>query len=58
MELGDVLRVSIRVGGRPVEAVGQVVRLTELGDFQIEVAMAFLEVDEKSLEILRRELSG
>ena len=57
MELGDVLRVSIQVDGKPVEATGQVVRLTELGDFQTEVAMAFLEVESDNLELLRQELS-
>lgn len=56
MELGDVIRVAIQVDGEPLEAIGQVVRLTELGDFQTEVAMAFLEVEDANFEALRSAL--
>ncbi len=42
--LGDVLRVTLSVAGEPVQVVGQLVRVTDIGDGKQEAALAFLDV--------------
>lgn len=54
--LGDVLRLTMDIAGDPVEAVGQVVRVTEVDELCQEVAMAFLEIDADHLERMRESL--
>ena len=56
--LGDILRVTLAFDGRQVQAVGQIVRVTEMDEFQQDVAMAFLEVDAENLEVMRAELES
>jgi len=52
LELGDVLRVELQLGGKRAMAIGQMVRITEVDDFRQEIAMAFLEVDPRSLHLM------
>lgn len=56
LQLGDALRVTLDLEGETVTVVGQLVRITELDDMRQEVALAFLEADDASLELLRRYL--
>jgi hypothetical protein len=56
--LGDILRVTLGFDGRQVQAVGQIVRVTEMDEFQQDIAMAFLEVDGESLEVIRSHLES
>ena len=56
--LGDILRVTLGFDGRKVQAVGQIVRVTEMDEFRQDVAMAFLEVDGESLEVMRTQLDS
>jgi hypothetical protein len=52
--LGDVLRVTIDVDGEPVQVVGQLVRVTDIGDSKQEAALAFLEVPSEVAQRLRQ----
>jgi hypothetical protein len=52
LELGDVLRVELQLGGKRAMAIGQMVRITEVDEFRQEIAMAFLEVDPRSLHLM------
>jgi len=54
LELGDVLRVMLDVGGTPVSVIGQLVRVTDIGDFKQEAALAFLDVTPEVLALLNR----
>jgi len=53
LRLGDVLRVTLDCDGVPVSAVGQLVRVTEVGDSKQEAALVFLTVEERVAERLR-----
>jgi len=57
LELGDVLRVMLDVGGTPVSVIGQLVRVTDIGDFKQEAALAFLDVTPEVLALLNRHFS-
>lgn len=57
IHLGDILRFVLDLGSGPLQAVGQVVRVTELDEFRQEVAIAFLDVDPEHIERLRQHLS-
>ena len=57
LQLGDVLRLVLDLGEGEIRAVGQIVRVTEVEDFQQEIAVAFLDVDPASLERMRDQLS-
>lgn len=52
LDLGDVLRIELQLGGKRAAAIGQLVRITEVDDFRQEVALAFLEVDPSSLHLM------
>ena len=54
--LGDILRVTLQLGDDQVNVVGQIVRQTDIADFRQEVALAFLDVDSDSLDIMRGHL--
>ncbi len=56
LELGDVLRVTLELGGQVTTVIGQLVRATEIDEFRQEIALAFLEVDPASLELLQEHL--
>ncbi len=56
LEIGDVVRITLELSGRQTAAVGQVVRATDCGDLRQDVAMAFLEIDEESLVLMREQL--
>jgi hypothetical protein len=57
LELGDVLRVMLDVGGQPVSVIGQLVRVTDIGDFKQEAALAFLDVTPEVLALLNRHFN-
>ncbi len=56
LELGDVLRVTIELGGATMNVIGQLVRLTDIDDFRQEAALAFLDVAPETLEVMREHL--
>ncbi len=56
LELGDVLRVTIELGGATMNVIGQLVRLTDIDDFRQEAALAFLDVAPETLEVMRQHL--
>ena len=56
VELGELLRVTLNLGGSEVSAVGKVVRITELDAFSEELALALVEVDARTLELLHEHL--
>jgi hypothetical protein len=56
LELGDVLRVTIELGGATMNVIGQLVRLTDIDDFRQEAALAFLDVAPETLELMREHL--
>ena len=57
LELGNVLRVTIELGGATMNVIGQLVRLTDIDEFRQEVALAFLDVDDESLALMREHLA-
>jgi len=56
LELDETVRVTLEVEGQPITVVGQLVRVTEIDAFSQEVALAFLEVDPETLELLEQSL--
>jgi len=56
LELGEVLRVTLDCDGVPVSAIGQLVRVTHIDEFKQEAALAFLEVENEAVELLRPSL--
>ncbi len=55
LDVGEVLRISFRVGGEERAAVGQLIRLTDLDGLRQEAAVSFLDADELLLAALQRE---
>ena len=53
LELGETLRVALKIDGATIEAIGQAVRVTEMDEFRQEIALAFFEIDSEALEILK-----
>jgi hypothetical protein len=53
LKLGDVLRVTFECDGAPVSAIGQLVRVTDIGDSKQEAALAFLDGDRDVLGRIR-----
>ena len=58
LKLGDVLRVTLDCNGAPVSAIGQLVRVTDIGDSKQEAALAFFDGDTDALTRLRGSLEG
>jgi hypothetical protein len=56
VDLGEVLRVSLRLGGSEISLVGKLVRITDLDDLTQELALAFIEIDAAALELIQEEL--
>lgn len=54
--VGELLRVTLNLGGQEVLLVGKVVRSTELDAFVQELALALIEVDADALELLHGQL--
>ncbi len=57
VEPGELLRVTLNLDGSDVSAVGKLVRVTDLDAFTQELALALVEVDARTLELLRENLS-
>ena len=57
VEPGELLRVTLNLDGSDVSAVGELVRVTDLDAFTQELALALVEVDARTLELLRENLS-
>ena len=57
VEPGELLRVTLNLDGSDVSAVGELVRATDLDAFTQELALALVEVDARTLELLRENLS-
>ena len=53
LKLGEVLRVTFECDGAPVSAIGQLVRVTDIGDSKQEAALAFLDGDSDALGRIR-----
>ena len=56
LKLGDLLRVTLELGGQATTVIGQLVRITEIDELRQEIALAFLEVDPASLEVMQEHL--
>ncbi len=56
LELGDVLRLTLELGGQAATVIGQLVRATEIDEHRQEIALALLEVDAASLEVMQEHL--
>lgn len=56
VEVGELLRVTLDLGGRQASAVGKVVRVVSLDALAREVALAFVEVEAGTLEVLQDHL--
>ncbi len=56
LDLGDILRVTLELGGGTADVVGQLVRVTEVDDLSQEIALAFLDVDSESHELMQEHL--
>ena len=54
---GELLRVTLNLDGDEVSAVGKLVRVTDLDAFTQELALTLIEVDARTLELLRENLS-
>ena len=54
---GELLRVTLNLDGNEVSAVGKLVRVTDLDAFTQELALTLIEVDARTLELLRENLS-
>ena len=50
---GDLLRVNLSLAGRQISVLGKLVRLTELDGLNQEFALAFVEADAESIELLQ-----
>ena len=58
LDTGETVRVQLNLGDRTVSVVGTLVRVTELDPFSQEVALAFLDVDPETQQILGELLPG
>lgn len=56
-EQGQMLRVTLKLGEQEASLVGKIVRVTELDAFTQEVALALIDVDAKTLELLHEQLA-
>ena len=55
-ELGQMLRVTLKLGEQEASLVGKTVRVTELDAFVQEVGLALIDVDARTLELLHEQL--
>jgi hypothetical protein len=55
-EIGEMLRVTLNLEGTEVSAIGKLVRITQLDAFTQELALAFAEVDARTLKLLEEYL--
>ncbi len=55
-ELGQMLRVTLKLGEQEASRVGKTVRVTELDAFVQEVGLALIDVDARTLELLHEQL--
>jgi hypothetical protein len=58
LEVGHDVSVTLTLGDRTAHVVGRLVRVTELDAFTQEVALAFLESDEQTEQVLREWLGA
>jgi hypothetical protein len=56
VEQGENLRVTFNLGDRTVTVVGVLVRVTDLDGFTQEVALAFTQIDQDTLDLLDADL--
>ena len=56
VEPGDIVRVQLTLADQTVAVVGELVRVTELDAFAQEVALAFVNVDDRAQAVLREAL--
>lgn len=56
-EPGQMLRVTLKLGEQEASLVGKTVRVTELDAFVQEVALALVDVDAQTLELLHEQLA-
>ena len=54
---GELLRVTLNLEGNEASAVPKLVRVTDLDAFTQELALTLIEVDARTLELLRENLS-
>jgi hypothetical protein len=57
-EIGEILRITLNLDGTEVSAVGKLVRITQLDAFTQELALAFAEVDARTLKLLEDHLEN
>ena len=58
VEVGEILRITLDLGGHQASAVGKVVRVAALDPIAREVALAFVEADARTLELIEQHLEG
>jgi hypothetical protein len=58
VEVGEILRITLDLGGQQANAVGRVVRVARLDAIAREVALAFIEADARTLELIEHHLEG
>ena len=58
VEVGEILRITLDLGGHQASAVGKVVRVAALDAIAREVALAFVEADARTLELIEHHLEG
>ncbi len=56
LDAGETVRVTLHLDDKTVSVVGTLVRVTELDPFSQEVALAFIEVDPETQQVLRDAL--
>jgi hypothetical protein len=58
VEVGELLRITLDLGGHQASALGKVVRVAQLDAIAREVALAFVEADARTLELIENHLEG
>ena len=56
LELDSLIRVNLRFGRQDATVLGKLVRITDLDPLMQEFALAFVEVDAATLELIEEEL--
>ncbi|MCP4007338.1 MAG: PilZ domain-containing protein [bacterium] len=56
LQVGERIRVSLTLGDKTVDIVGELVRVTDLDTFTQELGLSFLEIDPEVLELLQQYL--
>jgi hypothetical protein len=58
VEVGEILRITLDLGGQQASAMGKVVRVVALDAIAREVALAFVEADARTLELIENHLEA